>query len=108
MDDLSLARSKNNCIYHIVFIPKYQRKVMFGELCKEVGEILGKVCKMEEVTIIKAATLPDHVHMYVSIPTRFCVSKVIGRIKGKIALMIFDRHPEYREKYNRHFGARGY
>ena len=89
-------------------IPKYRRKVMFGNLRKEVGEILGRVCKMEEVTIIKAATLPDHVHMYVSIPPKKTVSKVIGRIKGKSALMIFDRHPEYREKYNRHFWARGY
>ncbi len=73
-----------------------------------MGEILGKVCKMEDVTIIKAATLPDHVHMYVSIPLKSCVSKVIGRIKGESALMLFDRHPEYREKYNRHFWARGY
>ncbi len=81
---------------------------MFGELRREVGEILGKVCKMEEVKIIKAATLSDHVHMYVSISPKLCVSKVIGRIKGKSALMIFDRHPEYREKYNRHFWARGY
>lgn len=108
MDDLSLAHSKYNCTYHIVFIPKYRKKAMFGSLRKEVGEILGKVCKMEEVTIIKAATLPDHVHMYVSIPPKLSVSKTIGRIKGKSALMIFDRHPEYREKYNRHFLARGY
>ncbi len=63
---------------------------------------------MENATIIKAATLPDHVHMYVSISPKYCVSKVIGRIKGKSALMIFDRHPEYRKKYNRHFWARGY
>ncbi len=81
---------------------------MFGELRKEVGEILGKVCKMEEVTILKAATLPDHVHMYVSIPPKISVSKAVGRIKGKNALMILDRHPEYREKTNRHFWARGY
>jgi putative transposase len=78
---------------------------MFGALRKEVGEILGRVCKMEEVTIIKAATLPDHVHMYVSIPPKLSVSKVVGRIKGKSALMIFDRYPEYRERYNRHFWA---
>ena len=63
MDDLSLAHSRYNCTYHILFIPKYRRKVMFGALRREVGEILGKVCKMEEITIIKAATLPDHVHM---------------------------------------------
>ena len=63
---------------------------------------------MEEITILKAATLPDHVHMYVSIPPKMSVSKAVGRIKGKSALMIFDRHPEYREKFNRHFWARGY
>jgi putative transposase len=81
---------------------------MFGNLRKEVGDILGKVCRMEDVTIIKAATLPDHVYMYVSIPPKTRVSKIVGRIKGKSALMIFDRYPEYRERYNRHFWARGY
>ena len=63
---------------------------------------------MEEVTIIKAATLPDHVHMYVSIPPKMSVSKVVGRIKGKSSLMLFDRHPEYRDRYSRRFWARGY
>ena len=81
---------------------------MFGELRKEIGEIIGKVCKMEGVTIIKAATLPDHVHMYVSIPPKMSVAKVVGRIKGKSSLMIFDKHPEYRQRYDRHFWARGY
>ena len=81
---------------------------MFGDLRREVGETIGKVCKMEGVTIIKAATLPDHVHMYVSIPPKESVAKVVGRIKGKSALMLFDRHPEYRNRNNRHFWARGY
>jgi putative transposase len=63
---------------------------------------------MEGVTIIKAATLPVHVHMYVSIPPKLSVAKAVGRIKGKSALMLFDRHPEYRLKYDRHFWARGY
>lgn len=108
MDNQSLAHSRYNCTYHIVFIPKYRRKVMFGKLRKDVGEILGKVCKMEGVTILKAATLPEHVHMYVSMPPKLNVSKTIGRIKGKSALMIFDRHPEYRDRNNRHFWARGY
>lgn len=75
---------------------------------KEVGEAISKVCKMEGVTIIKAATLPDHVHMYVSIPPKMSVSKVVGRIKGKSSLMLFDRHPEYRDRYSRRFRARGY
>ncbi len=63
---------------------------------------------MEGVTILKAATLLDHVHMYISIPPKESVSKAIGRIKGKNALMLFDRHPEYRKRNNRHFWARGY
>ena len=108
IDNQSLSHSRYNCTYHIVFIPKYRRKVMFGNLRKEIGEAISKVCKMEGVTIIKAATLPDHVHMYVSIPPKENVSKVVGRIKGKSSLILFDRHPEYRERYNRHFWARGY
>lgn len=108
MDNQSLSHSRYNYTYRIVFMPKYRCKVMFGALRKEVGEILGKVCKMEGVTILKAATLPDHVHMYVSIPPKESVSKAVGRIKGKSSLMLFDRHPEYRERNNRHFWARGY
>lgn len=64
--------------------------------------------QMEGVTIIKAATLPDHVHMYVSIPSKLNISKAVGLTNGKSALMIFDKHPEYREKRKRHFWARGY
>ena len=81
---------------------------MFGDLRKEVGEAISKVCRMEGVTIIKAATLPDHVHMYVSIPPKESVAKVVGRIKGKSSLILFDRHPENRDRNNRHFWARGY
>ena len=108
MDTQSLAHSKYNCPYHIVFIPKYRRKVMFGQLRREIGEIIGQVCRMEGVTIIQAATRPDHVHMYMLIPPKDSVAKTAGRIKGKSALMLFDRHPEYRERFDRHFWARGY
>ena len=75
---------------------------------RDVAEAISKVCKMENVTILKAAITPDHVHMYVSIPPKESVSKTIGRIKGKSALMIFDRHSECRKRYDRHFWARGY
>lgn len=81
---------------------------MFGDLRKEIGEAISKVCRMEGVTIIKAATLPDHVHMHVSIPSKDSVAKVVGRIKGKSSLILFDRHPEYRDRNNRHCWARGY
>lgn len=108
MDDQSLSHSRYNCTYHIVFIPKYRRKTMFGALRQVVANILSAVCKMEGITIIKAAVMPDHVHMYVSIPPKLSVSKVMGRIKGKSALMLFDAHPEYKTRYGRHFWARGY
>lgn len=86
MDNISLSHSRYNCTYHLVFIPKYRRKVMFGELRREVGEAISKICKLEGVTIIKAAVLPDHVHMYVSIPPKESVVKMVGRIKGSKCL----------------------
>ena len=81
---------------------------MYGTVRSEMAEILKKLCEMEEVELVSGAVCKDHVHMYVSIPPKVSISKTIGRIKGKSALMIFDRHPEYREKFNRHFWARGY
>ena len=77
---------------------------MYGKIGKEVGEILSTVCKITGVELIKGGVCPNHVHLYVSIPPKMSISEV----KGKSALMIFDRHPEYRDKYGRHFGARGY
>ena len=108
MDDLSLTHTKYNCTYHIVFVPKYRRKVMYGQLRQEVGQILSTVCKITGVQLIKGGVCPDHVHMYISIPPKISLSTVMSKLKGKSALMIFDRHPEYRDKYGRHFWARGY
>ena len=109
MDDKSLAHTRYNCTYHIVFIPKYRRKAMYGEVRKEeMADILVKLCKMEGIKLIEGAVGKDYVHMYVSIPPKFSISKVMSKLKGKSALMIFDRHPNYRDKYGRHFWARGY
>ena len=108
MDNNSLSHTRYNCTYHIVFIPKYRRKVMYGEVRVEMAEILKKLCEMEGIKLIKGTVCKDHVHMYVSIPPKFSVSKVMSKLKGKSALMIFDRHPNYRDKYGRHFWARGY
>ena len=108
MDNNSLSHTRYNCTYHIVFIPKYRRKVMYGEVRVEMAEILKKLCEMEGIKLIKGAVCKDHVHMYVSIPPKFSVSKVMSKLKGKSALMIFDRHPNYRDKYGRHFWACGY
>lgn len=108
MDNQSLAHSRYNCTYHIVWIPKYRRKALYGEYRKEMGSILRRVCELEGIQVIKAANCLDHVHMYASIPPKKAVSSVVGRIKGKSTLMFFDRHPELRKKYQRHFWARGY
>ena len=81
---------------------------MYGKIGKEVGEILSTVCKITGIHLIKGGICPNHVHLYVSIPPKMSISDVMSKLKGKSALMIYDRHPEYRDKYGRHFWARGY
>ena len=109
MNDASISHTRWNCTYHIVFIPKYRKKILFGELRKDVGEILRKLCEMKGVVLIEGATQKDHVHMLVSIPPKLSVSEFMGYLKGKSALMIYDRHPELRYKgMRRNFWARGY
>ena len=108
MDDNSLAHTKWECTYHIVFIPKYRRKVMYGQLRKEIGEILRTLCGYKNVEIVSGSTSSDHIHMCVRIPPKLSVSEFMGYLKGKSALQIFDRHPEMKKTGNRHFWARGY
>ena len=109
MDNNSLAHTKWNCIYHVVFIPKYRRKVMFGEVRKDVREVIKKLCDYKEVEILEGNVSVDHVHLCIKIPPKMAVSEFMGYLKGKSALMIFDRHPEYKQKQSgRHFWARGY
>ena len=109
MDSKSLAHSKWNCKYHIVFAPKYRRKVIYGELKREIGQILRRLCEAWGIEIIEAEVCPDHIHMLVSIPPKYRVSDVVGYLKGKSSLMIFDRHANLKYKYgNRHFWCRGY
>lgn len=109
MDNSSIAHTRWNCTYHIVFIPKYRRKIMYGELKREIAEILKKLCEMKQVRLIEGKVCGNHVHMYVAIPPKMSVSEFMSYLKGKSSLMIFDRHPEYRVKGgNRHFWARGY
>ena len=81
---------------------------MYGKIGKEVGEIISTVCKITGIHLIKGGICSNHVHLYVSIPPKMSISDVMSKLKGKSALMIFDRHPEYRDKYGRHFWARGY
>ena len=93
----------------IAFAPKYRRKVIYGELKKDIGEILRKLCDQKGVEIIEAEACPDHIHMLVSIPPHLSVSQFMGYLKGKSSLMIFDRHANLKYKYGtRSFWCRGY
>ena len=97
------------CKYHIVFTPKYRRKVIYNQLRKDIGEILRTLCRYKGVEIIEGHLMSDHVHMLVMIPPKESVSKFMGYLKGKSALMIFDRHANLKYNYgNRHFWAQGY
>ena len=94
MNESSIAHTRWNCTYHIVFIPKYRRKVLFGEFRKDVGEVIRKLREIKDVVLIEGATQPDRIHMIVSIPPKLSVSEFMGYLKGKSTLMLFDRHPE--------------
>ena len=108
-DVQSLAHTKWNCKYHVVFAPKYRRQVFYGEKKREIGEILRRLCEWKGVTILEAECCPDHVHMLLEIPPKMSVSSFMGYLKGKSTLMIFERHANLKYKYgNRHFWCRGY
>ena len=105
----SLAHSKWNCKYHIVFAPKYRRQVFYGEKAVAIGKILRQLCEWKGVKIIEAELCRDHVHMLVEIPPHISVASFMGYLKSKSSLMIFDRHANLKYKYgNRHFWCRGY
>lgn len=109
MNNNTLAHTRWNCKYHIVFAPKYRRKEIYGELRAEIGKILRELCAWKDVEIIEANACPDHIHMLVSIPPKLSVSSFVGYLKGKSSLMLFDRHTNLKYKYgNRHFWCRGY
>ena len=108
MDSSSLAHCKWECQYHIVFIPKYRKKKLYGMVRDDVREIIRTLCKYKKVEIIAGAVCADHVHLCVSIPPKLSVSDFVGYLKGKSALMIFDKHPELGSKWDRSFWARGY
>ena len=108
-DDSSLSHTRWNCKYHIVFIPKYRRKEIYGQIKSDIGKILRTLCEYKEVEIIEAYAMTDHIHMLVSIPPKLAVSSFMGYLKGKSSLMIFERHANLKYKYgNRNFWAKGY
>lgn len=109
MDNNSLAHTRWNCKYHIVFAPKFRRKAIYGEYKKDIGKILRELCTWKGVEIIEAHACIDHIHMYVSIPPKLSVSSFVGFLKGKSALILFERHANLKYKYGqRHFWCRGY
>ena len=109
MDSQSLSHTYWNCKYHIVFTPKYRRREIYGSLRVDIGKILRMFCQRKEVEIIEAECCVDHVHMLVKIPPKYSVSQIMGFLKGKSSLIIFDRHANLKYKYgNRHFWCRGY
>ena len=109
-DDISsLAHSKWNCKYHVVFAPKYRRMVIYSKIRADIGKILRKLCEQKGIEILEAETCPDHIHMLIAIPPKYSVAQIMGYLKGKSSLMIFDRHANLKYKYgNRHFWCRGY
>ena len=108
-DANSLAHTKWNCKYHLVFAPKFRRQIIYREIKADVGSILRELCERKGVEIIEAQCCPDHIHMLVRIPPKYSVSEIMGYLKGKSSLMIFDRHANLKYKYgNGHFWCRGY
>ena len=109
VDESQLSHTKYNCLYHIVFIPKYRRKAVYGKLRRDIGVILHRLCEYKEVEIIEGHACIDHIHMLVKIPPKLSVSQFMGYLKGKSALMIFENHANLKYKYGqRTFWARGY
>ena len=109
MDINSLAHTKWNCKYHIVFAPKYRRKIIYGQLKRDIANILSMLCKRKGAKIVEAEVCPDHIHMLVEIPPSISVSSFVGYLKGKSTLMIFERHANLKYKFgNRHFWSEGY
>ena len=108
MDNKSIAHARWNCQYHIVFIPKYRKKKLYGQVRRDVRGILSTPCKYKGVEIVEGAVCVDHVHMCVSIPPKISISNFMGYLKGKGTLMIYDRHPGLQSKWNKAFWARGY
>ena len=105
----SLSHTKWNCKYHIVFAPKYRRKVFYSTNRLEIGKILRELCRRKEVNIITAEVCIDHVHMFVEIPPKLSISSFMGYLKGKSSVMIYEKWGNMKFKYkNRQFWCRGY
>ena len=100
---------KWKCKYHVVFAPKYRRQIIYGKIKQDIGLMLRKLCAYKEIEILEAEACKDHVHMLLSIPPKYSISQVMGYLKGKSSLMIYEKYANLKYKYgNRHFWCRGY
>ena len=105
----SLAHSKRLCKYHIVFTPKHRRKIIYYQLRKDIQKIIKDLYKRKGIEILEGHMMSDHIHLLLSIPPKYSVSQIMGYLKGKSAMMIFERHANLKYKFgNRHFWAEGY
>ena len=108
-DISSLEHTSWRCQYHVVFAPKYRRMEIYREIRTDIGVIIRKLCQQKGVEIIEANACPDHIHMLISIPPKYSVSQIMGYLKGKSSLMLYEKFPELKFKYrNREFWCRGY
>ena len=109
LDTNSLAHTKWECKYHIVFAPKYRRQIIYGKIKADIGQMLRKLCEYKGIEILEAEACKDYIHMLVSIPPKYSVAQIMGYLKGKSSLMIFEKYANLKYKYgNRHFWCRGY
>ena len=109
LDTDSLAHTKWNCKYHIVFAPKYRRQIIYGKIKADIGQMLRKLCEYKQIEILEAEACKDHIHMLISVPPKYSISQVMGYLKGKSSLMIFEKYANLKYKYgNRHFWCRGF
>ncbi len=109
MGEQSLSHTRWECKYHVVFAPKYRRRVIYGKLKRDISQIIIELCRRKGIEIIEAEACPDHIHMLIRVPPKYSISQIMGYIKGKSSLIIFDRHANLKYKYgNRHFWCRGY
>ncbi len=107
--DSVLEHTKWNCRYHIVWAPKYRRKIIYGQYRQEIGKILRKLCEYKGIEIVEANACIDHIHMCVKIPPKYSVAQIMGYLKGKSALMLFEKFQNLKYKFgNRTFWCKGY
>ena len=109
LDTNSLAHTKWNCKYHIIFTPKYRRQVIYGKIKADIGIMLRKLCAYKGIEILEAEACKEHIHMLVSIPPKYSVAQIMGYLKGKSSLMIFQKYGNMKFAYrNREFWCKGY